>query len=79
VLTLATIRAVVVTVIDVREGRGFELGVLHASTVAPIAWGLLLYNSYSGPAALILYGHRSANYPAIPDHIRGRAGKLPPF
>jgi hypothetical protein len=37
--------AVVVAVIDVREGRGFELGIFHSATVASITCGLLRYNS----------------------------------
>ena len=46
VLALSAIRAAIVTVVDVREGRGFELGVFHAATVVSIACGLLRYNSY---------------------------------
>jgi hypothetical protein len=54
-LALAAVRAVVVAVIDVREGRGFELCVFHAATVAPIACGLLRYNLYSVGRVTTLY------------------------
>jgi diphthamide biosynthesis methyltransferase len=60
VLALPAIRAVVVAVIDVCEGRGFELGVFHTATIAPVACGLLGYNSYSvGPITTLYAGAMS--------------------
>ena len=44
---LAAVRAEVVRVVDVSEGGGFELGIVHGATVPPVACGSLLYNSYS--------------------------------
>jgi hypothetical protein len=54
-LAFSAIRAVVVAVIDVRKCRGFEPGVFHHSTIAPIACGFLLYNSYRVGLITTLY------------------------
>jgi hypothetical protein len=55
VRALTAVRAVVVRIIDVCEGCGLELGVLHMPTLAPVGCGLLLYNSYSLSAKRALY------------------------
>jgi len=55
VFALAAMRAVVVRVIDVRQGCGLELGVFHALKLAPTGCGLLLYNSYSEDTNHLLY------------------------
>ena len=44
----ATVRSVIVRLIDVSEAGVFELGIFHATTLQPPACGSLLYNSYSG-------------------------------
>ena len=54
-LALAAVRAVEIRVVDVREGRGLELGVFHGPTVARGGCGLLLYKSYSLRAERLLY------------------------
>ena len=54
-LALATVRAVEVRIIDVREGCSLKLGVFHQPTLAPGACGSLLYNSYSFRTERTLY------------------------
>jgi hypothetical protein len=51
-----TRHAVVVVVVDVRKLGGTEIGVAHVSTVAALACGSLLYNSYSKRRVPALYG-----------------------
>jgi hypothetical protein len=46
VQTASAIRAEIVCVIDIAQQCGFELGIVHAPTIAPSAFELLLYNSY---------------------------------
>jgi hypothetical protein len=50
-LALAAIRTVVVRVIDVHKGGGFEPGVFHLPTLRSPGCGLLLYNSNSDRSA----------------------------
>jgi hypothetical protein len=54
--TLATVRAVVVTLVDVSEAGRFELCVFHRGTLSPIACEHPLDNSYSSRRLSTLYG-----------------------
>jgi hypothetical protein len=58
VFALAAVGAVVVRVIDVCERVGFELGVLHTPTLAPVGCALLVYNLYSVQGIPTLYNAR---------------------
>jgi hypothetical protein len=54
-LAPATVGAVEIRIIDVREGCRLELGVFHPPKVAPVCCGLLLYKSYSMRRKRTLY------------------------
>jgi hypothetical protein len=54
-LALTTVRAVVVRIVNVREGCGLELGIFHAPTLRPAGCGLPMYNSYSLGTNRVLY------------------------
>jgi hypothetical protein len=56
VLALAAVGAVEVGIVDVGEGSGLELGIVHAPKVTREGCGLLVYKSYSERAARTLYG-----------------------
>jgi hypothetical protein len=51
-----TIRAVIKAVVDIFEEGGFEFRVVHTSTIARVACGALVDNSYSSGMHGLLYG-----------------------
>jgi hypothetical protein len=55
VQTASAIRAEVVCVIDIAQQRRFELGIFHAVTIARVACGALVDNSYSVWRGGLLY------------------------
>jgi hypothetical protein len=55
VQTASAIRAVIKMVVDIFEQRGFEFGIVHATTIAPVACGYLGYKSYRSSVRGLLY------------------------
>jgi hypothetical protein len=64
--TASAIRAEVVCVIYIAEQCGFELGVVHAPTIARVACGALVDNSYSSGARRLLYVWRGETVEELP-------------